>query len=343
MKTGPLISVIIPYYNSEEYLERCVSSVTSQSYRALEILLVDDGSQDSSPEMARSFARGDSRIRCITIDHSGVSEARNSGLVHAQGSLVMFVDSDDWLADGILGRMAGRMEETGADLVTCNLVRADSPACRPTLRAQQERIYTRDEYLRLFFRIGTNRIVHFPVGKLYRRDLLPEHLFPPGIRVGEDVVGSYLAISRADRILSLGETGYYYYNNPRSATAGFSEKDFDLIRVWDMMLELTRGKEPEASYAALNRDRLSFTLLFRMITEVPESERKKYEKQQKQLLTRLRGCEKELLHSPIVLSRKVLIVLLCHAYPAASVIGGFLVRIRHVRGKQAGFTRRKLT
>jgi glycosyltransferase involved in cell wall biosynthesis len=341
MKTEPLISLIVPYYNAGNYLKRCVDSITGQSCRRLEILLVDDGSEDASPEEARRLAEADSRIRCIRIPHGGVSAARNAGLEQASGPYIMFADSDDWLVDGILEKMLTRMEETGADLVTCDLVRTDSPDFVPKPGTGQEEICTQEEYMRLFFRIGSNEWVHYPVAKLYRKELLPQPLFPGGIRIGEDVVGTYLALSQVRSILRIREIGYCYFTNPDSATGCFSERDFDLIKVWDQVVQDAGDKEPDAAYAKLNRDRLNFTLLFRLITEVSRKERRqKYAREEKQLRSQLHACEKELLAAPIVLSRKALILLLCHAYPAASGLGDLSVRIRTGRGKQTGFFRR---
>lgn len=344
MTEDPLISIVIPYYNnSGKYLKRCVDSILRQSYRELEILLVDDGAEDSSPEVAERIADKDARIRNIRIRHGGVSVARNTGLAHARGEFIMFMDSDDWLADGILERMLRRMQATGVDLVTCDLARAVSPESEPKPVDDQEELCSRNEFLRLFFRIGSNVWVHYPVGKLYRKVLLPQPLFPPGIRVGEDVVGTYRAVRPLQKILRIRAVGYFYYTNPESVTSRFSDRDFDLIDVWNLVVHDTEGIEPDIGYAVLNRERVYFTLLFRMITELSRKERQQYQTQENQLLQELRACEKNLLHSEIVLSRKALIILLCHCYPAASCLGAFSVRLRRSRGKQTGFFRRKLS
>ena len=336
-----LVSIIIPYYCSGKYLERCVHSVTRQSFREWEVLLVDDGSEDDSPVIAQRLAEADARIRHIRIPHGGVSVARNAGLEHARGNYVMFLDSDDWLADGILQRMVSCMEAADADLVTCELARVSSPEACPEPARGREELCTRDEFMRLFFRINSNEWVHYPVAKLYRKQLLPQPLFPPGIRIGEDVVGTYLATRRLRRILRIRETGYYYFTNPESATSRFSDRDFDLVQVWDLIVQYASGLEPDAAYARLNRDRLNFTLLFRMITELPRGEiRRRYPEQEAKLRAQLSACEKELLGAPIVLSRKVLILLLCRCYPAMAALGDLSVRFRRARGEQTGFSRR---
>ena len=343
MEKNPLVSVIIPYYNSQSVLKRAADSLAGQSYRRLEIILVNDGSGDGSREIAEELARNDDRIVNIDVPHGGVSAARNAGLEKASGFCVMFADSDDWMNTGIIEQMVNTMYQTDADLVTCRLERAESFVNPPLKHIGEYTTYSREEYLRILFRINTNTQVHFPVGKLYRKDLLPETLYPRDIRVGEDVIGTYLAALHASKIVCLEDVGYYYYINPKGVTTNFSEKDFDLIRVWDRMTELTAGKEPDHTYALFNRYRTNFTLLFRMITEVNARDiRTKYSDREKQLLADLRSCEKELMRSPFVLSRKVLIWSLCHLYPLSAFGGNCIVKLHELAGTKPGFRRRKL-
>lgn len=338
----PLISVVIPYYNSEKYLERCVDSITAQSYRNLEILLVNDGSEDRSPLIAEELAGEDPRIVCLTVPHGGVSAARNAGLAKASGEYLMFADSDDWLAPRIIGHMARVMEKTGADMVTCGIERTEEPSGYPDSRQAKYTVCSRDEFMRIFFKISSNEWVHFPVAKLYKRALLPNPLYPEDIRVGEDVLGTYLAIAETEKITRLKETGYYYYVNPGSATSRFDERDFDLIPVWDQVVEAARGTEPDFGYARLNRERISFTLLLRMLTELSPQERKrKYGREEQQLRKELKKSEKSLLRSPIVISRKIMILLLCRCYPLAAFGGSLFYRIRKRSGAAGAFSQRR--
>ena len=352
-KGNALVSVIVPFYNTGTLLRRCVKSMTAQTYTNLEIMLVDDGSEDDSVKIAEELAADDKRVRVLRTEHSGVSATRNEGLEQASGRYILFVDSDDWMSRTVVGHMVEQMTVTDADLVTCELIYSDgmdsapeageSDACSDQ-NSPSVRVYTRDEYMRLFFRIDSNEWVHFPVAKLYKKELLMQPLYPVGIRIGEDVVGTYRAIMPVKKIVRLDETGYFYYLNPQSVTVCFSEKDFDLIEVWDQMVSITEGKEPDHAYAKINRNRVNFTLLFRMITEVPAADiRKKYSSQQKQLLENLRNCEQELLRSPIVSSRKNLIRLLCHCYPVMAAAGNMYVLYKRARGKEPSLTRRKLS
>ena len=357
MKTRPLVSVVIPFYNTGKYLRRCVKSIAGQTYRDLEILLVDDGSEDRSAEDADALARKDSRIRVIRIAHGGVSAARNEGLKESSGTCVLFVDSDDWMDGSIVEQMVEQMDKTDADLVSCDIVFSDGREAGSRKKAAAAEktdaeestgplieIYSREEYMRFFFKIGSNENVHFPVAKLYKRELLPQAMYPEGIRVGEDVLGTYRALAGVKRIAWIRKSGYFYFKNPESVTTLFSPKDFDLLRVWDQVVENTQGHEPDHTYAKINRDRINFTLLFRMITEVPSDERKRnYSTQTDKLRKDLRRCEKELLQSPIIGSRKVMIVLLNRCYPLMSAAGNMYVRFSQMRGRIPGLTRRKLS
>ena len=322
MEKQPLISIIVPFYNTGKYLKRCLDSIISQSYQNLEIILVNDGSEDDSAAIAENYAQADSRIRVYTQKNAGVSAARNAGLRKAAGEYVMFVDADDWIAAGSIERMMAVMQESEADLTTCNIRRVSDPS----EAVPYEGGYTlcdRDEYMRVFFRIGSNEPIHYPVAKLYKRAMLPDGLYPEGIRIGEDVLGTYRAVADAERIARMNEVGYYYYYNPASVTEGFSEKNFDLITVWDNVVEASEGREPDHSYAVLNRKRINFGLLFLLATEVPAKERKeKYAEQESRLRADLKACEKDLMDLPIVRSRKILIFMCCHCYPLMTLIGG---------------------
>ena len=333
MDKSALISIIIPFHNSEKHLEKCLNSIVNQTYNELEIILVNDGSEDGSPDIAERFAREDGRICVISIPQSGVSVARNTGLENASGEYIMFADSDDMMNTKIIKRMMKVMQSTDADIVSCGIERTEILKEEPISRDIVTDTYTRKEYLRLFFKIRSNEWVHYPVAKLYKKELLMMPLYPPGIRVGEDVVGTYRAITKAKKIVALKDVGYYYFINPESATGEFSEKDFDLIEVWDQMVRITKGVKPDHTFALLGRKRINFTLLLRLLTQVPAKEIEvRYGARQKRLLRDLRRYEDELLHSPVILSRKVMIFLLCHFYDQVAFGCDLYVRLKKKRG-----------
>ena len=328
MDNKPLVSIIIPFYNAEKYLKRCIESIVSQDYENIEILTVDDGSEDGSLQLLKDCAQKDGRIRLLAAAHQGVAAARNRGLSEASGEYIMFVDADDWIKAGIIGHMMELFLNSDADMVTCEIKHNAVPGEDLPKYKEGSSIYTKEEYKRIFFRIGGNQYVHYPVAKIYKKSLLPNPLYPPGIRVGEDVLGTYRAICRAEKIVRLNECGYFYFYSGESTTASFGEKDFDLLTVWDMMVKESEGMIADSTYALLGRKRMNFCLLFRLLTEVSLTERKeKYSGQIRKLRNDLRLCEKDLYDAPIVRSRKLLIFLLCHFYPVMSFLGNIYVKL----------------
>ena len=119
MQNEPLISVIVPVYKAEPYLDRCVQSIVDQTYKNLEIILVDDGSPDNSQALCDAWAAKDSSIRVIHKENGGVASARNVGLDNAVGQYISFVDSDDWIDSTMIAILAENIERCGADISGC--------------------------------------------------------------------------------------------------------------------------------------------------------------------------------------------------------------------------------
>ena len=328
LNDNPLVSVIIPIYNSKKYLKRCVSSIQSENDISLQIILVDDGSTDGSDEIAKEIAASDSRVQFLKLPHGGVSKARNVGLLSVLGTFVMFVDSDDWMAEGIIKELVTVQKQTEADIVTCELTRIVDSECSKNKTDGKSgtgdvRVCTREEFMKVFFRIDGNEWVHYPVAKLYKREMLPESLYPENVRIGEDVPGTYRALKNVKKVARVDRVGYFYFVNPKGATSSFTSRDFDLLRAWDIVVKDAAGVPNEEGYAKLNRARTNFTLLLRLLTETTRRERKtKYKEQEEKLRKGLKKKEKALLRSHFVFSRKLLIFMMCHMYPVVEMIGG---------------------
>ena len=125
MATNPLVSVIVPVYKVEPYLRRCLDSIVGQTYKNLEIILVDDGSPDGCPAICDEYAANDSRIVVIHKENGGLSDARNAGLEIAKGEYISFVDSDDWVADVYIEALWTAMESQRAELAICNYCKTE--------------------------------------------------------------------------------------------------------------------------------------------------------------------------------------------------------------------------
>lgn len=204
-----LISVIVPAYNEANYIESCLVSLRQQDYANLEIIVVDDGSTDETPELVRNAAEKDSRVKVIRQENGGLSAARNMGLDHASGSLVMFVDSDDLISSQHITRLREALHEQGADVAVTNLTTfgdVEGPSRivdsfgRPTSYSSLEAV--REVFYQGVFDTCAQ-------AKLYRASLWEGIRFPLGY-VHEDIPTIYQVLLRAGTISFVSSASYGY-------------------------------------------------------------------------------------------------------------------------------------
>ena len=212
LKTSPTISVIIPVYNTEMYLRRCIDSVLTQSYKDFELLLIDDGSKDSSGTICDEYAAQDARVRVFHKENGGVSSARNVGLDHAQGEWVTFVDSDDYIEENFLRSFEGNLD---ADLVVGNMIICEVGKSPRGINAH----IVPGKYSPIQSVLKGNLTNHAfcaPWGKLFRKDCIGDLHFDVGMTICEDTkfVYNYIAKAKNMRILSADEATHYVYMYP---------------------------------------------------------------------------------------------------------------------------------
>ena len=203
-----LISVIIPIYNVEKYLARCVESVINQIYDNLEIILIDDGSTDNSSCICDQFEMTDKRIRVIHKENGGVSSARNVGLEHMTGKYVMFLDSDDFLEKNCISRMLELMNKYKVPVVQCDFEEGDKDLFCKSAGKVTERLYCDSKIF------GDRKIKITVWGKLYDAKLFHNIRFP--IVCNEDEFVTYKVLYYAGKIATTNEKLYYYYKNDNS-------------------------------------------------------------------------------------------------------------------------------
>lgn len=204
--TEKLISVIVPVYKVEAYLDRCVQSIVDQSYRNLEIILVDDGSPDKCPEMCDAWADKDPRIRVIHKSNGGGGEARNVGLEAADGDLIALIDSDDYIAPWMFAHLASYIEK-GADISECEYeVVYDGNASFERTKLEDKE-YSVDEAFRLHLR--DQRFRQLLWNKLYKRDVIKHVRFPVGTSI-DDEFFTYQVIGNAKRLVHTNQICYAY-------------------------------------------------------------------------------------------------------------------------------------
>lgn len=217
------ISIIVPVYNAECFLRRCVESVLSQSYTNTEIILVDDGSTDSSLRICREFEDRDSRIKVISQQNRGAAAARNAGIASATGDIISFVDSDDYIDSDMYSNMLSMMDTHELDIVTCGRINeyANGTASNE-FELEYPAVMSKYEAMKRF--LTWDGVDSSPCDKLYRKHIFAELRFPMGKRV-EDLLLMPLIFSKAEKIGHVGKAFYHYCHRKESASTSF---DMDL-------------------------------------------------------------------------------------------------------------------
>lgn len=216
-----LISVIIPVYKTEEYLERCVASVLAQSYNNLEIILIDDGSPDRCGELCDLISERDSRIRVIHKENGGLSSARNVGLSVAKGDYFTLLDSDDCIHPEMLKLMAKQIQLSNSDMVATGLERfqTDIPTINTDLIKTEFEILEKEEFIEHLYPENFGKISVTACGKLYRTAIFGNLRYPEGV-IHEDLRVYLEVLQRCKRISVSKQSLYYYYVNPNSIMMG---------------------------------------------------------------------------------------------------------------------------
>lgn len=185
------ISVIVPVYNVEKYLPRCIESILHQTYENIELILVNDGSTDTSGSICDSYAVRDSRVQVVHQANSGVSAARNAGIHLAAGEYLQFVDSDDYIDANMTEIMAAVLDKNTASVVMCGYKRIDSSTgqCMQTVCFEPDGFYSYDELLNIFVDLYLQWVINLCWNKMYRARMIKENsiLFAGDINPAEDV------------------------------------------------------------------------------------------------------------------------------------------------------------
>lgn len=247
-----LISIIVPIYKVEPYLNKCVQSIVDQSYRNLEIILVDDGSPDYCPAICDVWAEKDSRIKVLHKENGGLSDARNAGLAIATGEYISFIDSDDYIALDFIAKLYAAIMQTGADIAECATayVDGDGNILRNRNAAPAAEMDKLEALRRLVLEDGVYQTVW---NKLYRRELIDGILFEKG-KYHEDDFWTYQVFDRMEKLTLVDKPLYFYLQRSGSIIgAGYTPKRLDGLEARALRMEYLQ-KYPELS--ALTRQGL---------------------------------------------------------------------------------------
>ena len=210
-----LVSIVVPIYNVERYLDRCIASIINQTYSNLEIILVDDGSPDKCPELCDFWATKDNRIKVIHKKNGGLSDARNFGIESASGKYIGFIDSDDFVETDMVECMLDAIYRTGSEIATCGRHIYSNGKVIATQKVPSEAVYSSSQGIKLMFK--GDIIEEAAWDKLYLKSLFNGIRFPVG-HINEDIpIMPYIFI-RAKSVVCVDRALYYYCDNPNSIT-----------------------------------------------------------------------------------------------------------------------------
>lgn len=263
------ITVIIPVYNVEKYLEKCVKSIINQTYTNLEIILVNDGSTDKSGIICEELSKSDHRINTFKIDNSGVSFARNFGIDKSTGDYIVFVDSDDYVSDNMIELLYYNLTKNDADLSVGRVEHVydliESKATSFNINEINSVVWNSKEALREF--MNTKKTSFFPVAKMFKKSLLNGFRFNLNYKLAEDAMFiSEFLLENDKRIVFFDYPIYFYFHRENSATTTVNSNVFDTIKVYSEILPKIEKKYPDLKDEILNRKYWSyFTVLDKII------------------------------------------------------------------------------
>lgn len=250
MKDNLLISVVVPIYKVERFLPKCVESILNQTYKNLEVILVDDGSPDNCPALCDSFAEQDSRIKVIHKKNGGMSDARNAGIEVATGDYVGFVDSDDYIDENMYEAMLTEALSNDAQIVECDSYAVYKDDKTEVYKSCDYKLYTNNRDI-IYDYIEGNGIQTVVWNKLYRKEIIGDVRFEFG-KYHEDEIFTYQILAKATRLVHINKLYYYYVQRQGSVmNSGFSLRYLDAIEGGLKRAEFIKDNYPELYFQQL--------------------------------------------------------------------------------------------
>ncbi|OJG45055.1 glycosyl transferase, group 2 family protein [Enterococcus hermanniensis] len=240
----------MPVYNVEKYLKKCVDSILAQTFTDFELILVDDGSPDSSGTICDEYAMKDSRVKVIHKENGGLSSARNAGIDSAKGKYLGFIDSDDYIAEDMYELLHNNIVKEEADLSICGIYHVYEGK-KPSEKKKKYLILNRDEATVLIFH--GNQISDHAVNKLYKKSIFSELRYPQG-KYHEDSFTIVGILDKCEKVVVDTRQKYYYYHRDDSITSQtFSKKHLEYIDAWEQNEKKVSGRTKEIEEAAHQR------------------------------------------------------------------------------------------
>ena len=288
------ISVIVPVYNVEQYLERCVDSIINQTYTNLEIILVNDGSTDNSGKLCDELAKKDERIRVIHKENGGLSDARNRGIDESESDLVGFIDSDDYIDSDMYEVLLKNLNDTDADLSMCALydVYNNTPEAQVTNKETWK--LSSEQAIKMVMEAKILSVT--AVNKLYRKSLFTDLKFEVG-KIAEDAFIMIKLLDKCEKIVATNEKKYYYVHRENSITTQkFSTKFLNVIEAYEQNSNIILEKYPKLKDVAQTRMNWAyFYVLDRLLLDDNYNDKELENK----LISYLKNHRKDILNDPL--------------------------------------------
>lgn len=265
MENNNLISVIVPIYNVENYLEKCVYSIINQSYKNLEIILVNDGSTDNSGNIADYFAKIDNRVKVFHKENGGLSDARNYGVNKANGNYIGFVDSDDYINEKMYDHLYEIITAEDADVAECSFKLVYDNHIRDFNNEEYYLVLNQEEYLKEYFKM--EKVYGAVCWKLISSKIAKNIEFPVG-KYYEDAYYHLDLIDNAEKYVISGKSYYYYRMRTGSITnKKFNEKHMDNIYALDKFKNYVEENNNNLYEYFLNKEMYAYLSVFNKIIE----------------------------------------------------------------------------
>lgn len=304
MKKKPLISIILPIYNIESYLNTCMKTVMNQTYLNIEIIMIDDGSTDNCPMLCEKYRKKDKRIVVYHKKNGGLSDARNYGISRAKGEYIACIDPDDFVDEDYIEYLYKLIEKYGTEMSICqSMVHYDSGKIINRGNDEKDECIQND--------ICLKRMLYHDVidtsawGKLYSKRLFENVFYPKG-RLFEDIGTTYALIMQCPKIAIGYESKYHYIFHENSiVNSKFNYNKFDLLLMTDKMAKEVKEKFPMLEKAVLRRQVYArFSTLNQMLNV------REYKKEKKEIITYIKKNSRGVMKDPLAPKRDKLAIIL---------------------------------
>lgn len=236
----PQISIIIPVYNAEKYIKKCIDSILEQTLRNIEIILVNDGSTDKSEEICRAYEQKDNRIKVISQDNKGVSAARNCGISIAKGDFITFVDSDDTIEKDMCRQLYNAAIENKCDIAMCECKVIDNSNTIDN-NIECSKIYAKEDACKLFFYDISPFSPNYAGGKIIKRNILNTVKFKEDIFLMEDALFTMeIILNCKNSIVCIDKPLYNYLQRPGSASHSFNKNRITSFYALEELMQIAR-------------------------------------------------------------------------------------------------------